>query len=34
LLVVYSGDRGIILTGYQIAGIQAVAIPEDARWLR
>lgn len=32
LLVVYSADRGIILTGYQVADVDAVAFPEDASW--
>lgn len=34
LLVVYSADRGIIVTGYQISGLETADIPEDARWLR
>jgi hypothetical protein len=33
LLVVYSADRGIIVSGYQISGSETAAIPEDARWL-
>lgn len=33
LLVVYSADRGAMLTGYQVAGPQTVAILKDARWL-
>lgn len=34
LLVVFSADRGIILTGYQVAEIGVVAFPEDAQWLK
>ncbi len=34
LLVVYSADRGIIVTGYQFSTIEATGIPRDARWLR
>ena len=34
LLVVYSADRGIIVSGYQCSGLQTVGIPEDALWLR
>ena len=34
VLVVYSADRGIIVTGYQVTGRQAAAIPEDAQWLK
>ena len=33
LLVVYSADRGIIVTGYQIASLDEVSIPEGTRWL-
>jgi hypothetical protein len=33
LLVVYSADRGTILTGYQISALQAATIPREARWL-
>lgn len=33
LLVVYSVDRGIILTGYQVSELQTARVPEDARWL-
>jgi hypothetical protein len=33
LLVVYSADHGIIVTGYQASDLAVVAIPEDAQWL-
>jgi hypothetical protein len=32
LVVVYSVDRGIIVTGYQFSTLDKVAIPETARW--
>ena len=34
LLVVYSADRGIIVTGYQVSSVVIAGIPEDARWLQ
>ena len=34
LVVVYSADRGIIVTGYQVPSRSELAIPEDALWLR
>ena len=34
LLVVFSADRGIILTGHLVAGLQTTSIPENARWLK
>jgi hypothetical protein len=34
LLVLYSADRGIIVSGYQFSEMAAVAIPGDAQWLR
>ena len=34
LLVVYSADRGMIVTGYQVSGRQVIHIPEGARWLQ
>jgi len=34
LLIVYSADRGIIVSGYQISNIGAASIPEDALWLK
>jgi hypothetical protein len=33
-LVVYAADRGMIVTGYQVSGLDRIGIPEDARWLR
>jgi hypothetical protein len=33
LLVVYSADRGTIISGYQISGLEQTGIPEDAQWL-
>jgi hypothetical protein len=33
LLVVYSADRGTIISGYQASGLEQTGIPEDARWL-
>lgn len=33
LFVVYSADRGIILSGYQVSGLETVGIPEDVIWL-
>ena len=34
LLVVYSADRGILITGYQFSALDEVSIPQEARWLR
>jgi hypothetical protein len=34
LLVVYAADGGIILSGYQISGLEATGVPKEARWLR
>jgi hypothetical protein len=34
LLVVYSADRSMIVTGYQVSSLQVAGISEDARWLR
>lgn len=34
LLVIYSADRGIILSGYQIFGLTTAGIPWGARWLK
>lgn len=34
LYVVYSADRGIIVSGYQTSGLQTLSVPGDARWLR
>ena len=33
LFVVYSADRGILISGYQASSLQAVRIPGDALWL-
>ena len=33
LLVVYSADRDIIVSGYQFSSMEEVSIPEEARWL-
>lgn len=34
LLVIYSADRGIIVTGYQFSSFAETSIPEEARWLK
>ncbi|MBA2596716.1 MAG: hypothetical protein H0V00_08855 [Chloroflexia bacterium] len=34
LWVVFSADRGIIVTGYQVSAPGAVSIPKDTRWLQ
>ena len=34
LLVVYSADRGIIISGYQISALDQADIPREALWLR
>ncbi len=34
LLVLYSADRGTIVSGYQVSGLETASIPEDALWLR
>ncbi len=34
LLVVYSADRGIILSGYQFSTLDKTGVPREARWLR
>ncbi|MDQ6908886.1 MAG: hypothetical protein M3176_18870 [Chloroflexota bacterium] len=33
LLVAYSVDRGIILSGYQVSDLARTGIPEEPRWL-
>ena len=33
LFVVYSADRGFIISGYHVPSRDALAIPEDAQWL-
>ena len=34
LFVVYSADRGIIISGYEASALDRIAIPRGARWLR
>ncbi len=34
LLVLYSADRGTIVSGYQFSDMSKVAIPGDTLWLR
>lgn len=34
LLVVYSADRGSILSGYHASGVTQTGIPEEALWLK
>lgn len=34
LLVAYSADRGIILSGYQVSGLSQTGIPEESIWLK
>jgi hypothetical protein len=34
LLVVYSVDRGILISGYQFSTFDELSIPEDALWLK
>ena len=34
LLVVYSVDRGTLVTGYQCSSLATTAIPEEALWLK
>lgn len=34
LAVVYSADRGIIVTGYQASSLSRIALPKDVRWLK
>lgn len=34
LLVLYSADRGIIISGYQFSILEQTGIPQEARWLR
>ena len=33
LLVIYSVDRGMIISGYQVSTIEQTGIPQEARWL-
>jgi hypothetical protein len=32
--VIYSVDRGVIITAYQYTDVTTISIPRDARWLR
>jgi hypothetical protein len=34
LLVVYSTDRGVIISGYQVSSFERTGIPGEALWLR
>ena len=34
MLVIYSADRGIILSGYQASRLEATGVPQEARWLK
>jgi hypothetical protein len=34
VVVVYSADRGIIVSGYQASALDKVAIPGDVQWLK
>jgi hypothetical protein len=34
LYVVYSADRGIIVSGYQASGLAEINVPAGARWLK
>jgi hypothetical protein len=34
IYVVYSADRGTIITGYQVSSLQALSIPANAQWLK
>lgn len=34
LFVVFSADRGIIVTGYQVSSLERIHLPEDIRWLK
>lgn len=34
LLVIYSAERGIIISGYQFPRLENTGVPEEARWLR
>jgi hypothetical protein len=34
LVVVYSADRGTIVSGYLASGMETISLPEGARWLR
>lgn len=32
--VIYSADRGILVTGYQASSISTITVPEDITWLK
>ena len=34
LFVVYSADRGIIISGYQVSSLEALGLPKEVVWLR
>jgi hypothetical protein len=34
LLVVYSADRGVIITGYMVSSVATINLPEEVLWLR
>jgi hypothetical protein len=34
LYVVYSADRGTIVSGYQVGGVETIRLPGDERWLK
>lgn len=34
IVVIYSADRGTIITGYQVADLAEVSLPEDVIWLQ
>jgi hypothetical protein len=34
IYLLYSADRGILITGYQASGLAEIHLPGDARWLR
>jgi hypothetical protein len=34
IFIIYSADRGRIVSGYQASGVDTISIPEDVRWLK
>ena len=34
IFVVYSADRGRIVSGYQVSGVETIALSEDVQWLK
>ncbi len=34
LYVVYSADRGMIVSGYQASSFSKISVPADVRWLK